>query len=50
MTIDFGHGLTATRDHTRAAAWRIYLKGVFWMRTDTATIARCIRSQRNATA
>jgi hypothetical protein len=48
MTIDLGHKVTATRDYTRAAAWRVYVGGLFFARVDTAAIARVIRANRAA--
>jgi hypothetical protein len=48
MTINLGHGVTATRDYTRAAAWRVYVNGLFFARVDTAAIARCTRANRAA--
>jgi hypothetical protein len=48
MTIDLGHKVTATRDYTRAAAWRVYVGGLFFARVDTAAIARVIRANREA--
>jgi hypothetical protein len=48
MTINLDHGMTATRDHTRAAAWRVYWNGMFFACVDTAAIARVIRANRAA--
>jgi hypothetical protein len=48
MTINLGHNVTATRDHTRAAAWSVYVNGLYFARVDTAAIARCIRANRAA--
>jgi hypothetical protein len=48
MTINLGHNVTATRDHSRAAAWRVYVNGLLFARVDTAAIARCIRANRAA--
>jgi len=50
MTIDLGHKVTATRDYTRAAAWRVYVGGLFFARVDTAAIARAIRSTKDQQA
>lgn len=44
MTIDLGHKVTATRDYTRAAAWRVYVGGSFFASVSTAAIARAIRA------
>ena len=46
MTIDFGYGLTAIRDTTRAASWCVYFDGLFYDRVSSAAIARCIRANR----
>ncbi len=46
MTIDFGYGLTAIRDTTRAASWCVYFDGLFYDRVNSAAIARCIRANR----
>jgi hypothetical protein len=48
MTIDLGNGVTATRDTTRAAAWRVYIGGRFFARVSTEAIDRCIRANRAA--
>jgi hypothetical protein len=48
MTIDLGHKVTATRDYTRAAAWRVYVGGLFFARVSTAAIARAISANREA--
>jgi hypothetical protein len=48
MTLNLGHGVTATRDTTRAAAWRVYVGGLFFASVDTAAIARVIRANRAA--
>ena len=48
MTVDFGYGVTAIRDTTRAASWRIYFDGLFYARVSTAAIARCILANRTA--
>jgi hypothetical protein len=48
MTIDLGHGVTAIRDTTRAASWRVYISGLFYARVSTEAIARCIRANRAA--
>ena len=46
MTIDLGHGVTATRDTTRPASWSVYISGLFYARVSTEAIARCIRAAR----
>jgi hypothetical protein len=43
MTIDLGHGVTATRDTTRAAAWRVYINGLFFACVSADAIARAAR-------
>ena len=47
MTIEF-ITIDAARDHSRAAAWRVYVNGLLFARVDTAAIARCIRANRAA--
>ena len=46
MTIDLGHGVTATRDTACATSWRVYIGGLFYARVSTEAIARCIRATR----
>ena len=46
MTIDLGHGVTATRDTTCAASWSVYIGGLFYARVSTEAIARCIHTAR----
>ena len=48
MTINFGYGVTAIRDTTRAASWCVYYDGLFYARVSTAAIARCVSANRAA--
>ena len=48
MTIDLGNNVTATRDATRPASWRVYIGGLLFARVNTAAIARCVRANRAA--